>query len=78
MNAPAARRFGTLHAVLMEVEPGLYRADYPGEMNQDEAGIEAFPDRHIGTNAEGVKHWVEDMAIQLGYDRVEWDLPEAN
>jgi hypothetical protein len=47
-------------------------------MNQDEAGIEAFPDRHIGTNAEGVKHWVEDMAIQLGYDRVEWDLPEAN
>ncbi|WP_428487455.1 hypothetical protein [Rhodopila sp.] len=65
--------FGTLHAILREVEPGLFSAEYRGEMNQDQAGVEAFPDSHIGTDASGVKQWVEEMAIRLGYDRVEWD-----
>jgi hypothetical protein len=68
---------GTLHAILREVEPNLFRAEYPGEMNQDEADIEAFPDSHIGTDAAGVKQWVETMAKGLGYDRVVWDPPET-
>lgn len=61
-----------LKATLREVEPGLFRADYPGEANQDQAGVEAFPDSHLGTDPSGVKIWVEQMAAGLGYDRVEW------
>jgi hypothetical protein len=63
---------GILRATLEEVEPGLFRADYPCELNQEEAGREAFPDTHIGTDAAGVKSWVEEMAAGLGYERVEW------
>jgi hypothetical protein len=68
---------GTLRAILREMEPGLFRAEYPGEMNQDDAGVEAFPDSHVGTDADGVKQWVETMAQGLGYDRVVWEPPEA-
>ena len=64
---------GELHAILREVEPGLFSAFYPGEMNDDQAGLEAFPDAHISTSAEGVKTWVEQMAIGMGYQRVVWD-----
>jgi len=67
----------TLHAMLREMEPGLFRAEYPGEMNADEAGVESFPDSHIGTNAIGVRMWVEQMAINLGYDRVMWHDPDT-
>jgi len=65
-------RSGVLKATLREVEPGLFRADYPGEANQDQAGVEAFFDSHVGTDPSGVKSWVEEMAAELGYDRVEW------
>ena len=68
---------GTLRAILSEVEPGLFRAEYPGEMNADDSGIEAFPDSHIGTDAAGVKQWVETMAKGLGYERVVWKPPKA-
>jgi hypothetical protein len=64
---------GVLHAILREMEPGVFRAEYPGEMNQDEATVEAFPDSHVGTEASGVRQWVETMATSLGYDRVVWD-----
>lgn len=66
---------GTLRAILREMEPGLFKAEYPGEMNQDQSGIETFPDSHIGTDASGVKQWVETMATQLGYQRVVWESP---
>jgi hypothetical protein len=69
-------RSGVLTAILREVEPGLFRAEYPGEANQDQAGVEAFPDSHIGTDPSGVKNWVEEMAAGMGYDRVEWVPPE--
>ena len=37
-----------------------------------------IPDRHVGTSAQEVKLWVEQMAVGLGYERVIWDaLPEA-
>jgi hypothetical protein len=68
---------GTLRAILREVEPSLFRAEYPGEMNADNAGVEAFPDSHIGTDAAGVKQWVETMAKGLGYEGVVWEPLEA-
>jgi hypothetical protein len=73
MSQTAKPVSGTLHATLREVEPGLFSAEYRGELNQEEAGIEAYPDAHIGTDAMGVKHWVEDMALRLGYEKVVWD-----
>ena len=73
MGVPAGKRSGALHARLREVEPGVFSAEYPGEMNSDDAGPEAFPDSHIGTDASGVKNWVEQMAAGLGYDRVVWE-----
>ncbi len=62
-----------LRARLREVEPGLFKAEYAGEMNSDDPGPETFPDAHIGTDAAGVKAWVEEMASGLGYDGVEWE-----
>ena len=67
---------GVLKATLHEVEPGLFRAVYPGESNPEQADVEAFPDSHLGSDAAGVKSWVEEMAAGLGYDRVEWVPPE--
>jgi hypothetical protein len=74
-NESGSRR-GVLKATLREVEAGLFRADYPGENNQDQADTEAFPDSHVGTDASGVKSWVEEMAAGLGYDSVVWVPPE--
>lgn len=68
---------GTLRAIMREMEPNVFKVEYPGEMNQDEAGVEAFPDSHVGTDAASVKLWVETMARDLGYDRVVWEPPEA-
>lgn len=64
---------GILHATMEEVEPGLFRADYPGEMNgSDDPPGGQLPDRHIATNRDDVRVWVEEMAVRLGYERVEW------
>ena len=67
------RSLGDLHAVLRKVEGGLYRADYPGEINPDGADARAIPDMHLATSAQEVKTWVEQMAQGLGYKRVVWD-----
>ncbi|WP_146101602.1 hypothetical protein [Rhodopila globiformis] len=75
-NDPVHGR-GVLKATLREVEPGLFKADYPGESNPEQADVEALPDSHLGDDAAGVKSWVEEMAAGLGYDRVEWVPPEA-
>jgi hypothetical protein len=64
---------GILHATIEEVESGLFRADYPGEMNgRNEPTGGQFPDRHIATSQDAVRVWVEEMAASLGYERVEW------
>lgn len=68
---------GVFHAAMQEVEPGLFRADYVGELNPANPDERAFPDFHLGTSPEAVKIWVEQMAKALGYQRVVWDaLPE--
>lgn len=64
---------GTLHAVLREVEPGLFRAEYSGEINPDNPDEREIPDYHVGTDAGGVRQWVEEMAAGLGYEKVVWD-----
>jgi len=69
---------GELHARLREEEPGLFRAEYVGELNPQNPDERAFPDFHVGTNARDVKIWVEQMARGLGYERVMWDeLPDG-
>ncbi|HEY4042359.1 MAG TPA: hypothetical protein VGM32_11025 [Rhodopila sp.] len=66
---------GSLHAALREIEPGLFRAEYSGEINPENPDEREIPDFHVGTDAAGVKQWVERMAAGLGYDRVVWDDP---
>jgi hypothetical protein len=78
MRAPTERPSGTLHARLREVEPGVFSAEYPGELNSDDPGPETFPDAHIGTDPAGVKNWVEQMAAGLGYERVVWEPADGN
>jgi hypothetical protein len=71
---PDPKAHGILHATMREVEPGLFQADYPGEMNgEDKPSGGQFPDRHIATSRQDVQTWVETMTTQLGYERVEWD-----
>jgi hypothetical protein len=71
---PEAKTRGVLHATMQEVEPGLFQADYPGEMNgEDKPRGGQLPDRHIATSRQDVQIWVEAMATGLGYERVEWD-----
>ena len=72
------RPLGEFHARLREVEEGLYLAEYSGEINPKNPDAREIPDRHVGTSAQEVKLWVEQMAVGLGYERVIWDaLPEA-
>ena len=70
-----AQKGGVLHAILREVEPGVFRAEYPGELNQEQSGPETYPDTHIGTDPDGVRSWVEQMAAGMGYERVVWREP---
>jgi hypothetical protein len=72
------RPLGEFHASLRQVEDGLFRAEYSGEINPDRADGRDIPDVHLGTSAMEVKVWVEQMAQDLGYTRVIWDaLPEG-
>lgn len=67
------RPTGEFHANLQQVEEGLYRAQYSGEINPDKTDERDIPDYHLGTSAVEVKSWVEQMARGLGYDKVIWD-----
>ncbi len=73
MSALSKPRSGTLRATLLEIEPGLYRAQYSGELNPENPDQREIPDFHLGTNAASVRQWVEEMASGLGYDRVVWE-----
>ncbi len=70
MAKPAS---GTFRAVLRQIEPGLFRSEYSGEINPQDPDAREIPDFHIGTDAASVKLWVEQMATGLGYDKVVWD-----
>ena len=67
------RGLGEFRASLREVEPGIFRATYSGEINPEDPDEREIPDYHVGTSAVDVKIWVEQMASGLGYTRVIWD-----
>lgn len=72
------RKLGAFHASLRQIEEGLFRADYSGEINPENPDAREIPDYHVGTSAADVKVWVEQMAIGLGYDQVIWDALPAS
>lgn len=68
---------GEFHATLREVEAGVFRAEYRGELNPEHPDAREFPDYHVGSSPNDVKIWVEQMAHSMGYARVVWDkLPQ--
>ena len=69
----ARAHVGELHASLREVENGVFRAQYGGEINPENPHEREVPDCHVGTSATDVKIWVEQMALHLGYSRVIWE-----
>jgi hypothetical protein len=70
---------GEFHARLREVEDGVFRAEYSGEINPDRPDAREILDYHVGTSAAEVKIWVEQMALGLGYQCVIWDaLPDTS
>jgi hypothetical protein len=78
-NVPGYR--GDFHARIREVEPGLYRAEYRGELNPEPNAENPperqFPDFHLADSVEAAKAWVENLAREMNYRRVVWDsLPE--
>ncbi len=66
---------GVLHASIEQVEENLFRAEYLGELNPENPDRRALPDTHVATTDEAVKTWVEQMALSMGYERVDWDRP---
>ena len=68
---------GEFHASLRQVEDGVFRAEYSGEINPENPDARAIPDVHVGTSAAEVKIWVEQMATNLGYTHVVWDALPA-
>jgi hypothetical protein len=78
MALEKTKPLGEFHARMREVEPGVFRAEYSGEINPDRTDQRDIPDYHVGTSLADVKIWVEQIALGLGYDRVIWDaLPDG-
>jgi hypothetical protein len=69
----ARPRRGIFHARLRPVESNLFRAEYSGEMNPENPDEREAIDFHVGTDAAGVRMWVEEMAKGLGYTEVLWE-----
>jgi hypothetical protein len=68
----ASQDLGVLHARIDEVEPGLFKAAYIEETMPRGSDAMLIPDTHIATSRDGVRMWVERMAADLGYQRVDW------
>lgn len=73
MADPQIQARGTFHAAIHEMESGVFRAEYRGELNPDHPDERELPDFHVGTSISDVKIWVEQMARSMGYNRVVWD-----
>jgi hypothetical protein len=67
------RTLRDFQANLREVESGVFRAEYSGEINPERPDEREIPDYHVGSSANEVKTRVEQMALGLGYGRVLWD-----
>lgn len=62
-----------LHARLRRTPDGMFRAEYHGEINPTNTDAREIPDMHLGTEAEEVRTWVEQMARGMGYTAVVWE-----
>lgn len=63
---------GEFHARIRQVERNVFRAEYRGEVNPENPDAREMLDFHIGTSAQDVRVWVEEMAKGLGYSHVVW------
>jgi hypothetical protein len=72
-HAEKRRARGDFHAILRQVENGVFRAEYSGEINPENPDDREILDYHLGTSVSDVKVWVEQMAQGMGYERVVWD-----
>jgi hypothetical protein len=59
MSETSGPRSGIMHAVLREIEPRLFRAEYSGEINPQNPDERKIPDFHVGTDVGSVKLWVK-------------------
>ena len=71
------RTRGVFHPRLDQVEPNLYRAAYSGELNPDNPDEREAINFHIGSDADGVRMWVEEMAKRLDYSEVVWEQDDT-
>jgi hypothetical protein len=62
-----------LHATMTRTSDGMFKAEYPGELNPRNADARELPDSHLGTSEREVRVWVEQMAAGLGYVQVVWE-----
>ena len=72
---------GDFHARIREVEKGVFRAEYQGELNPmqnaENPSARQWPDYHLSDSLQAAKTWVENLAREMNYNRVVWDsLPE--
>src|SRR5579864_5509754 len=56
-----------LHATMSKTADGMFKAEYPGELNPEASDARELPDSHLGTSEREVRLWVEQMAKSLGY-----------
>jgi len=62
-----------LRARMLRTSDGMFKAEYTGDLNPTNPDARAMPDMHLGTEEPEVKFWVEQMAKDMGYVRVEWE-----
>jgi hypothetical protein len=62
-----------LRATMSRTSEGMFKAEYPGELNPRDSDAGELPDSHLGTNENEVRLWGEQMAKSLGYEQVSWD-----
>lgn len=77
MEPTVAGAKGDFHASIRQVEPGLYKAEYTGDLNPAHPDAREWPDSHIANTLAEAKGFVEELARSLNYRRVVWDsLPD--
>ncbi len=52
---------GEFHAAIREIEPGVFRAEYSGELNPQDPDARELPDYHLGTSVADVKVRVKQL-----------------
>jgi hypothetical protein len=72
-DSPRALHGREFRAFLRKVSSGRYRAEYRcafNPHNPDEWELRGF---HLSSSMANAKQWVEQMALDMGYESVAWD-----